>query len=85
MATITINVKDDIEKEFRNILKLKYGEGKGILGKAIEEALKKWIFEQKQKDITARQIELMKKGLWKDNDYKFNRDEIYEKRRNLSC
>ena len=62
MATITLNVNDEINKEFRNIVKLKFGEGKGILGKAIEQAIKEWIFEQKQKEITERQIKTMKQG-----------------------
>ncbi len=85
MATITLNVNDEINEEFRNIVKLKFGEGKGILGKAIEQAIKKWIFEQKQKEITERQIKTMKQGVWSLKNYKFNRGEIYEKRGNISC
>jgi len=73
MATITLNVNDEINKEFRNIVKLKFGEGK------------EWIFEQKQKEITERQIKTMKQGVWSLKNYKFNRGEIYEKRGNISC
>ncbi len=79
MATITINVDDKINKEFRQMVKSLFGEGKGILGKAIEEAIKKWIFDQNQKEIAERQIGLMKKGLWASKNYKFNRNEIYER------
>ena len=32
MATITINVKDDVAKEFRQTVKEEFGEGKGKLG-----------------------------------------------------
>lgn len=80
MATITLNVNDEINQEFRQIVKSKFGEGKGIIGKAVEEAIKKWISEQKQKEITERQLKIMKKGIWSQKNYKFNREEIYETR-----
>ncbi len=79
MATITINVKDNIEKEFRETVKKKLGQGKGVLGKAIEDALKKWVYEAKQREIAERQIMLMEKGLYSLKGWKFNRDEIYDR------
>jgi hypothetical protein len=85
MATITLNVNNEINTEFRDIVKSKYGEGKGIIGKAIEEALLKWISEQKQKEISERQISILRKGTWDLKNYKFNREEIYEKRGDISC
>lgn len=84
MATITLNVDDKINNEFRQIVKSKFGEGKGKLGSAFEEAIKKWIFEQQQKEIADRQLKLMKQGLYSLNGYKFNREEIYEGRGNIS-
>lgn len=84
MVTITLNITNEINNEFRNIVKSKYGDGKGTLGKAIEEAINKWIFEQKQKEITERQLKIMKQGIWSQKGYKFNREEIYEKRGNIS-
>ncbi len=80
MVTITLNVNNEINNEFRQIVKSKFGEGKGILGKAIEDAIKKWIYEQKQKEITERQLEIGRNGTWSRKGYKFNRDEIYEER-----
>jgi len=85
MATITLNVNNEINTEFRDIVKSKYGEGKVIIGKAIEEALLKWISEQKQKEISERQISILRKGTWDLKNYKFNREEIYEKRGDISC
>jgi len=85
MATITLNVNNEINNEFRDAVKSKFGEGKGKLGKAIEEAIKKWIFEQKQKEITERQIKIMKVGVWSLKNYRFDREEIYEKRGSISC
>ena len=79
MATITINIKDKIADEFRDTVKSKHGVGKGKLGKAIEEALEKWIIENNQKKIAQRQNELLSKGLYDLKGWKFNRDEIYDR------
>ncbi|MEK6984730.1 MAG: hypothetical protein AABX33_09230 [Nanoarchaeota archaeon] len=79
MATITISVKDDVNKEFRETVKKKLGQGKGILGKAVEEAMEKWIEEEEQIKIAERQKELMRKGLYSLKGWKFNRDEIYDR------
>lgn len=79
MTTVTINVKDEINKEFRETVKKKLGQGKGILGKAIEDAMKKWIEEEKQKKIVERQIRFMQKGLYSLKGWKFKRDEIYDR------
>ena len=79
MATITINVKDQIGKEFRETVKAKLGQGKGVRGKAVEEAIKRWIDEERQGKIAERQINLMKKGLYSLKGWKFNRREIYDR------
>ena len=79
MATITINVKDDVAKEFRETVKEELGEGKGKLGQAIEEAIKKWVHDKKQKEIAERASKMMEKGLYSLKGWKFNRDEIYDR------
>ena len=79
MATITLNVNDEINNEFRQIVKSKLGDGKGKLGKAIEDAMKKWISEQKQKELSNQGLMLLKEGIWSKKGFKFNRDEIYER------
>ncbi len=79
MVTITINIKEDVAREFRETVKEELGNGKGTLGKAIEEAIKKWVHEKKQREIAERQIKLMKKGLYTLKGWKFNRDEIYDR------
>ena len=79
MATITISVKDDVEKEFRETVKKKLGQGKGVLGKAVEEAIERWMHEEKQKEIAKRAMEMMNKGLYTLKGWKFNRDEIYDR------
>lgn len=79
MATITINVKDNVAKEFRETVKEKLGTDKGMLGKAVEDAMKKWVHEQKQKEIAQRASKMMEKGLYSLKGWKFNRDEIYDR------
>ncbi|MDP3765336.1 MAG: hypothetical protein Q8R04_02385 [Nanoarchaeota archaeon] len=79
MATITISVKDEVDREFRETVKKKLGQGKGVLGKAIEEAIEKWVHDEKQKRIAAEMKEMMDKGLYSLKGWKFNRDEIYDR------
>ena len=40
MAAITINTKDEINKEFRDVVEKKLGHGKGVLGKAVRKLCK---------------------------------------------
>ena len=79
MATITISIKDDVEKKFRETVRKKLGEGKGRLGRAVEDALQKWVYEQEQRKIAERQINLMEKGMYSLKGWKFKRDEIYDR------
>ena len=79
MATITISIKDDVNKEFRETVKKTIGEGKGVLGMAMEEAIKKWVHDKKQKKIAKEASEMMHKGLYSLKGWKFNRDEIYDR------
>ncbi|MBI2632515.1 hypothetical protein HYW75_05915 [Candidatus Pacearchaeota archaeon] len=77
MATITINVNNKINQEFRKTVRKKLGERKGVLGKAIEEAIKNWLEEENQIRIAERQILMAKRGLYSLKNWKFNRDEIH--------
>ena len=56
MGTITATVDDDVERNFRRTVSEKLGSGKGKIGKAITEAMKKWILsveQQKAKGLLA--------------------------------
>ncbi|HLD88747.1 MAG TPA: hypothetical protein VI894_00925 [Candidatus Nanoarchaeia archaeon] len=79
MGTITINVDDDVEKEFRNAVAEKEGIGKGKLGGAVTEAINLWIDNKRQEQIAQRQIALMKKGFVLGK-FKFDRDELHERK-----
>ena len=80
MATITINVKDEVNLEFREAVEKKLGRGKGILGKAIGEAMQKWVQENETKNYVKESLALMEKGIYKvGRNYTFRREEAYEK------
>ena len=81
MGTITISVDDEVEKEFRKTVEEHKGGKKGDLGKAVTEAMKKWADEKKMKEIVERQKRFMEKGLYRlPKNWKFNRDEIYDRK-----
>ena len=81
MGTITINVSDEVEKKFRETVKAKYGMGKGKLGKAIGDALNKWVSEDEEQKLREEAIKMMEKGLYKvGKNYTFKREEAYENR-----
>lgn len=81
MATMTINIPDEIANGFRKTVEKEYGKGKGILGKAITEALQQWQEEKEQKEIAERMLARMRKGfkLGVGKPY-LSRDEIYDRR-----
>ena len=79
MATITINLNDELNNKFREIVKLKIGEGKGTIGKAIEEAITSWIKEKKQIDIANEMMDLMEKGFNMGKIKIKSRDELHER------
>ena len=81
MGTITANITNETEKYFRETVKKELGKGKGILGKAIDEALKKWAEEKEQKLIAERAITRLKKGYNLGGKWKYqNRAELYDER-----
>ncbi|GFO96027.1 hypothetical protein ig2599ANME_0211 [groundwater metagenome] len=59
MGTITVNIKDDVEKEFRNLVRSVHGTKKGDLGRALTEAMRKWVYEKKQEKIAREALKLL--------------------------
>ena len=75
--TITVNVEDDVESEFRRTASRKYGKKKGYLGKAITQAMKEWS-RKSSNDLESQFLELLEKGI-KMKKWKFNREELHER------
>lgn len=80
MGTITVNIRKETEEKFRSVVKKERGEGKGILGKAIEEALEAWVKEIEQEEIAKRQLALLRSGGLKTGKIKkWTREELHER------
>ena len=62
MGTITVNVTHETEVLFRDTVQKKLGKEKGVLGKALDEAMKKWVEEKRQDTIAQRQLDLLNTG-----------------------
>lgn len=75
--TITINVAEEVESEFRKEASRKYGKRKGYLGRAITEAMKEWT-KKRNEDLENQVRQLIKEGV-KMKKWKFNREELHER------
>lgn len=62
MGTITVNVRDDVEKEFRELVRSVHGAKKGELGRALTEAMQKWVYEKRQEKIAQDALKLLEQG-----------------------
>ncbi len=79
MGTITVNVSDETEHLFRETVQEKLGKEKGVLGKALDEAMKQWAEEKRQHEIAQRQLSLLKKGFALGfGKRKITREELYD-------
>ena len=79
MGTMTINVDNDVEQQFRAIAQKIYSKKKGYLGNAVTSAMKKWIDEMTQKQISERELKLLENG-FDMGKFKFrSREELYER------
>ena len=79
MTTLTINVDPAVENEFRTYARQQSTTKKGFLGKAITEAMQIWLREKKQKEISKRQLALLKKGFAMGKMNYSSREELHER------
>ena len=75
--TITVNIEEQIESEFRKQAIRKYGKQKGYLGKAFAEAMTEWT-KKADADIVNQGLKLLKEGV-EGKKWKFNRAELHER------
>ncbi len=50
MAQLNANISSELDKEFRETVYKKKGLKRGVLLESLEEAIKLWILEQKNKE-----------------------------------
>ncbi|MHB8360600.1 MAG: hypothetical protein ACYDAO_08610 [Thermoplasmataceae archaeon] len=75
--TITVNINEEIEDEFRKKAALKYGKRKGYLGKAMTEAMDQWM-RNLDSDIEVQSLLMLKEGI-KMKKWNFEREDLYER------
>ena len=75
--TITINLDETIEKRFKERARLKYGDRKGSLAKAMNEALEEWL-KSDNNDSLKENLRLLESGI-EMKKWKFNRDDLHER------
>lgn len=78
--TITINIKEETDEKFRKVASKAYGNKKGHLSKAVEEALEEWINEKEATNAVDAALQLLKTGIKTNKKWKFDRDELYADR-----
>ena len=76
IKTVTVNLDEPIEKKFREKAKLKYGNRKGALAKALNEALEEWLKSEEQDELK-ESLKLLEKGI-KMKKWKFKREDLYD-------
>ena len=59
MATITISINDEVERNFRSKVYQLYGKRKGSIGKAVSEAMQHWAAKKEYMDTC---MHLLEKG-----------------------
>ncbi len=75
--TITVNVEEEVEHEFRKRASQRYGIRKGYLGRALTEAMKEWV-KSRNADIEAESLMLLQKGIMMKK-WRFERGELNER------
>ena len=78
MGTITLSVRDDVEKVFRRMVRERYPMKKGALGRAVTEAMELWIRERQQEKVSERALELLKLDFDLGRRMFKTRDELYD-------
>jgi len=77
--TITVNIREDVEKKLRQVAAARYGKRKGYLGKAVTEAVEEWARRKEETDVNARALAMLKKGFNMGGLKTKNRSEWHER------
>lgn len=79
MGTITTIVDDKVEEKFRTAVRNIFGDGKGKIGKAFTQAMKKWAEEVEQEEIRKKAIQRLEKGYHMGKILYKNRNDLYDR------
>ncbi|MEK6957610.1 MAG: hypothetical protein AABW99_01350 [archaeon] len=76
---MTVGVNDNTERKFRSTVNKVIGKGKGTLGKAMTEAMEKWVKEKEQEEIRQRALKRLETGYSMGKILYKNRSELHER------
>ena len=79
MGTITVNIKDEIEKEFKAVARITHGGEEGYLEKAVIEAMQRWLEEKRQEKIAGEALKLIEQGFDFGKRLYKDRSDLYER------
>ncbi len=74
---MTVNLDETIEKKFREKARLKYGNRKGSLAMALNDALEDWL-KGNDKDVLKENLKLLNGGI-KMKKWNFKREDLYDR------
>lgn len=75
--TVTVNIDETIERRFKEKARLKYGNRKGALALAFNEALDNWLKSDDQ-DILKENMKLLNDGI-EMKKWSFKREDLYDR------
>ena len=75
--TITVNLDEAVEKKFKEKAILKFGNRKGSLTKAVNEALEQWL-KSDGKDVLSENLKLLDTGI-EMRKWKFKHEDLYDR------
>ena len=61
--TITVSVREDVERRFRRVAASKHGKKKGYLGRALTDAMERWADQEEASDAAAQTLKMLEEGL----------------------
>ena len=79
MGTVTINLSEEAELMFRSTAAEHYGEGKGKLKSAIEDAIKEWSSKRTSQMAKEKFLKRLEKGYPINFKPYRSRDELYDR------
>jgi predicted transcriptional regulator len=79
MGTITINIKDEVEREFKAVAGIAHGDEKAYLERAVTDAMQRWIEEKKQGKIAEEALKLIEQGFDFGKKLYKDRKDLYER------
>ena len=77
VKTITIELDETIEKRFKEKARLKYGNRKDSIEKAMNEALEEWL-KSDSNDTLKENLRLLESGI-EMKKWKFNRKDLHDR------